>query len=116
MNDMKQKAAEAYREKAEVHYTSSGIPLKNYYTQKDIEGIDITSAGPGEYPFTRGIYPNMYRGRLWSTRELCGYASPEMTNKRIKFLIDNGERAINFITDNPKSFISRSRMSHNRLI
>ena len=101
--DFDQKAEEAYREKAKIHSTSSGLPLNNFYTASDIKDIDLEKecSRPGEYPFTRGIYPNMFRGRLWSARELCGYASPEMTNKRIKFLIESGERAINFISDLP---------------
>ncbi|MBW2020706.1 MAG: acyl-CoA mutase large subunit family protein [Deltaproteobacteria bacterium] len=102
-NDIKQKAEKAYREKSEINSTASGIPLKSFYTAEDIKEIDLEKecGWPGEYPFTRGIYSDMFRGRLWSARELCGYASPEMTNKRIKFLLESGERAINFISDLP---------------
>lgn len=103
MIDLKQKAAEAYREKAVLNKTDSGIPLKSFYTVEDIKQIDFEKevSVPGEYPFTRGIYTDMYRGRLWSRRELCGFGSPEETNKRIKFLIESGESAINFIVDLP---------------
>jgi len=102
-NDFKKKAAQAYREKTEITATESGIPLKSYYTHQDVNISDLTNGSfiPGQPPYTRGIYADMYRGRLWSRRELCGYGSPEETNKRIKFLIDSGESAINFIVDLP---------------
>ncbi|MDY7037297.1 MAG: acyl-CoA mutase large subunit family protein [Thermodesulfobacteriota bacterium] len=104
-DDFKQKASNAYREKSQITSTASGIPLKNVYMAEDIEriGLEEECGLPGEYPFTRGIYQNMYRGRLWSARELCGFASPAMTNKRIKFLVESGERAINFICDLPSA-------------
>ncbi len=100
---LKEKAAKAYREKCEITETDSGIPLKNCYTREDVDlnKLDEQCPLPGAFPYTRGIYENMYRGRLWSRRELCGYASPEETNNRIKFLIDSGESAINFIVDVP---------------
>lgn len=103
MSDLKQKAEKAYREKSTINKTESGIPLKNFYSTEDVRHIDFDKelSVPGEYPFTRGIYTDMYRGRLWSLRELCGYGSPEETNKRIKFLVDSGETAINFIADVP---------------
>ncbi len=100
---IKEKAAKAYREKCDITETDSGIPLKNCYTVDDIDPdkLEKKCPLPGTFPYTRGIYENMYRGRLWSRRELCGYASPEVTNERIKFLIDSGESAINFIVDVP---------------
>jgi len=100
MVDIKQTAAETYKEKSIIKETDSGIPLKSFYVPEDIEGRDTLST-PGAYPFTRGIYNDMYRGRLWSKRELCGFASPEETNMRIKFLVNSGESAINFIVDLP---------------
>lgn len=94
---------EIYREKPTSFETWSGYPTKEYYSPKDIEGIvyerDLND--PGSYPYTRGIYPNMYRGRLWSRRELCGFGSPKATNARIKYLVDKGESAINIAFDIP---------------
>ena len=58
-------------------------------------------ADPGTYPFTRGIHPNMFQGRLWTKREVCGYGTPEDTNKRVKYLIDEGQSGINVINDLP---------------
>ncbi len=100
--DLKERAEQAYREKSDMTITESGVPLKSYYTPEDLQNSgEKNASAPGRYPFTRGIYEDMYRGRLWSRRELCGFASPEETNKRIKFLIDSGESAINFIADLP---------------
>lgn len=94
---------EIYREKPASFETWSGYPTKEYYSPKDIEGIvyerDLND--PGSYPYTRGIYPNMYRGRLWSRRELCGFGSPKATNDRIKYLVGKGESAINIAFDIP---------------
>lgn len=103
MLGLEQKAAAAYKEKSAINKTDSGIPLKSFYTAEDIKHLNFEKEVfvPGEYPFTRGIYTDMYRGRLWSRRELCGFGSPEETNKRIKFLVDSGESAINFIVDLP---------------
>jgi methylmalonyl-CoA mutase N-terminal domain/subunit len=94
---------EIYREKPTSFETWSGYSTKKCYFPKDIEGIvykrDLND--PGSYPYTRGIYPNMYRGRLWSRRELCGFGSPKATNDRIKYLVGKGESAINIAFDIP---------------
>jgi len=98
--------AERYFEKPMRLKTWSGIPVKEVYTPEDVKGIDYDNdiGDPGEYPFTRGIYKDMYRGRLWSMRELCGYGSPRATNERLKFLISEGESALNFIGDLPTQY------------
>ncbi|MGD2126145.1 MAG: methylmalonyl-CoA mutase family protein [Desulfobacteraceae bacterium] len=92
-----------YRETLTNYETCSGYPVKDYYSPKDIEGLSYERDlnDPGCYPYTRGIYPNMYRGRLWSRRELCGYGSPGKTNERIHYLIDQGENAVNIAFDIP---------------
>lgn len=97
------KIEEIYREKPTDFKTWSGYPIKEFYSPKDIEGLsyEYDLNDPGSYPYTRGIYPNMYRGRLWSRRELCGYGAPEATNARIRYLIDKGESAINIAFDIP---------------
>ncbi|MFH1351887.1 MAG: methylmalonyl-CoA mutase family protein [Pseudomonadota bacterium] len=94
---------EIYREKPVNHETWSGYPVKEFYSPKDIEGLDYTQDlnDPGTYPYTRGIYPNMYRGRLWSRRELCGFGSPKKTNERIHYLLEQGESAVNIAFDIP---------------
>ena len=81
---IKEKAAKAYREKCDITETDSGIPLNNCYTSDDIDldKLEKRCPLPGTFPYTRGIYENMYRGRLWSRRELCGYASPALSTRR----------------------------------
>ncbi len=84
-------------------FTSSfGIEIKPLYTPLDIKGDYLDRLGfPGEYPFTRGIYPSMYRSRLWTFREYSGFGSPEDTNRRYKFLISQGQTGLSVAFDLP---------------
>ena len=93
----------AYRETLDHFTTWSGYPVKEYYTPADVQEMSYQEDlnDPGQYPYTRGIYPNMYRGRLWSRRHLCGYGSPKSTNQRIRYLIESGDNAINIAFDIP---------------
>ena len=65
-------------------YTDSGTPIQPVYRPADLEGweYDQAAGDPGEYPFTRGLYPDMYRGRLWTMRQYSGYATAEESNRR----------------------------------
>jgi methylmalonyl-CoA mutase N-terminal domain/subunit len=92
-----------YREKLTNFETWSGYPVKEHYTPDDIKALSYERDlnDPGFYPYTRGIYGNMYRGRLWSRRELCGFGSPEATNERILYLVRQGESAVNIAFDIP---------------
>jgi methylmalonyl-CoA mutase N-terminal domain/subunit len=87
----------------DVKTTSSGIPIKRVFTPLDVENVDYFSdlGFPGEYPYTRGIYPNMYRGRMWTIRMVSGYGTPEETNKRFKYLLEHGETGLNLVLDSP---------------
>ncbi len=93
----------AYRETLDNFTTWSGYPVKEYYTPADVQEMSYQEDlnDPGQYPYTRGIYPNMYRGRLWSRRHLCGFGSPKSTNERIRYLIESGDNAINIAFDIP---------------
>lgn len=84
------------KERKENFTTLSNIPLKLIYTPADIENLDyIRDLGfPGRYPFTRGIHPTMYRGKLWTMRQFAGYGSAEETNKRFKYLLQHGETGL----------------------
>jgi len=84
MEDKFKKLGESYTEGVKNEETWSGIPIKTVYTPKDVEGLDYDThiGDPGEYPFTRGIHPEMFKGRFWTKRELCGYGTPTDTNKR----------------------------------
>lgn len=103
MADKLEKLEESYNRKITRTTTWSGLPLKEFYTPEDIANLDYKRDlnDPGQYPFTRGIYNNMYRGRLWSMRHESGYASPELSNQRLKFLVQEGASALDFITDLP---------------
>lgn len=70
----------------------SGIEIKSLYTPEDIKDInyEMDLGAPGEYPFTRGAYPNMYRGRLWTMRQFAGFGTAAQTNERYKFLLEHG--------------------------
>jgi methylmalonyl-CoA mutase, N-terminal domain len=82
--------------------TMSGIPVKPLYTPEDVEGdYDEKLGYPGEYPYTRGVYPTMYRGRLWTVRQFAGYGDAEETNKRFKYLIEHGQNGLSVAFDMP---------------
>lgn len=88
----------------EEEYTSdSGIPVNLLYTPEDIKDIDyMKDIGlPGEAPYVRGVYPNMYRGRLFTVRQIAGYGTPEDTNERFKFLLKNGATGTSVVLDLP---------------
>jgi methylmalonyl-CoA mutase N-terminal domain/subunit len=94
--------AEGSPKTREDYQTASGIPLKPVYTPLDAE--DSTSRNesfPGVYPYLRGIYPNMYRGRTWTMRMFSGFGTPEDTNKRLKLLLDHGETGLSIAFDMP---------------
>ena len=97
------KIAAAYRERPAGFETGSGYPVKPFYTPADVKTLSYSHdlGDPGAYPYTRGIYPDMYRGRLWSRRQLCGFGSPAATNQRIRFLVERGESAVNIAFDIP---------------
>jgi len=81
----------------------SGRPLQPLYTADDLSGFDADAelGFPGEFPFTRGIHPSMYRGRLWTMRQFSGMGTPEQTNLRYKFLLEKGQTGLSVAFDNP---------------
>jgi hypothetical protein len=81
----------------------SGRPLQPVYTPEDLPGFDAdASLGfPGQYPYTRGIHPSMYRGKLWTMRQFSGMGTPEQTNERYKFLLARGQTGLSVAFDNP---------------
>ena len=97
---------EAYAERDErddVEFsTMSGVPIKPLYTPEDVEGDFEEKIGyPGEYPYTRGVYPNMYRGRLWTIRQFAGFGSAKETNERFKYLLEQGQNGLSVAFDMP---------------
>ena len=82
--------------------TSSGIPLERVYLPDDYSDHYLEQSGfPGEYPFTRGVHSNMYRGRLWTMRQYAGYASAAQTNDRFKFLMARGQTGVSVAFELP---------------
>jgi methylmalonyl-CoA mutase, N-terminal domain len=83
--------------------TISGEPLEPLYTPEDVEDLDHDRdlGYPGEYPFTRGVYPTMYRGRLWTMRQFSGFGTAEQTNERYKFLLKHGQGGLSVAFDMP---------------
>jgi methylmalonyl-CoA mutase N-terminal domain/subunit len=81
----------------------SELPKERLYTPLDLEDFDyMENLGfPGDYPFTRGIHPTMHRGRLWGMAEYAGFGMPEDTNRRWKFLLDEGQNGVSLATDLP---------------
>jgi len=82
---------------------SSGMDIDPLYTPEDLSGFDYQSAlgYPGEYPFTRGIQPAMYRGRLWTMRQYAGFATAEESNKRYRYLLEQGQTGLSIAFDLP---------------
>ncbi|MDQ4062644.1 MAG: methylmalonyl-CoA mutase family protein [Actinomycetota bacterium] len=95
--------AYAKKEERDIEFsTMSGVPIKPLYTPEDVEGDFEEKIGyPGEYPYTRGVYPNMYRGRLWTVRQFAGFGSATETNERFKYLIENGQNGLSIAFDMP---------------
>ncbi len=84
-------------------YTSFGQPVKVHYGPEDLEGFDPRRdlGDPGSFPFTRGIYPTMYRSQLWTMRPYAGMATAEETNERFKFLLNSGQTGLSLAFDLP---------------
>ena len=91
------------KERKKKRVTSSGIEVKDIYTEKDLSDFDpAKSLGqPGEYPFTRGTYSDMYRGKLWTMRQYAGFATAEESNKRYRFLLSQGQTGLSVAFDLP---------------
>jgi methylmalonyl-CoA mutase N-terminal domain/subunit len=97
------KAQSSYYDRAASRKTWSGLPLKDFYSPEDVASQDYGAniGNPGDFPYTRGIHPDMFRGRYWTLREVCGYGTPEETNERLKFFLGEGVGGLNVIPDNP---------------
>src|SRR5213593_3798189 len=81
--------------------TDSGIPVKRIFSSKDFVKIKYDEEEAGRFPYTRGLYPNMYRERVWTMRQYSGFGSAEETNKRFKFLLDHGQTGLSLAFDLP---------------
>jgi methylmalonyl-CoA mutase N-terminal domain/subunit len=91
------------KERDEKFSTVSGIPIKVLYTPDDLAGFDYDwdLGYPGEFPYIRGVYTNMYRGRLWTMRQFSGFGTPKDTNRRYKYLLNHGQTGLSVAFDFP---------------
>jgi methylmalonyl-CoA mutase N-terminal domain/subunit len=86
----------------EVFSTISGLENEPLYTPETVEiDYDRELGYPGVYPFTRGVYPSMYRGKLWTMRQFAGFGTPEETNERFRYLLDHGQTGLSTAFDMP---------------
>jgi methylmalonyl-CoA mutase N-terminal domain/subunit len=91
-----------FPERRSDFHTSSGIPLPRLLTPQDPDPDYMDKLGfPGEYPFTRGVQPSMYRGRFWTMRQYAGYATAEESNRRYRFLLEQGQTGLSVAFDLP---------------
>ena len=90
-------------EKKDERWTDSGIEVKPIYRPDDLESFDYSDklGDPGEYPYTRGVYPTMYQGRPWTMRQYAGFGTAKETNKRFKYLIEAGQTGLSVAFDLP---------------
>jgi methylmalonyl-CoA mutase N-terminal domain/subunit len=92
------------KQRADVYpYTISGIPIRPLYTPEDVARLDLPRdlAFPGEFPYTRGIHANMYRGRMYTMRQFAGFGTPEESNQRYHYLLEHGQTGLSIAFDNP---------------
>ena len=84
-----------------THETLSNIPLKLIYQPEDAARAQAAREAPGEFPFTRGVHADMYRGKLWTMRMFAGFGSPEDTNRRFHYLLEHGQTGLSIAFDLP---------------
>ena len=90
-----------FGERRDSFETGSGIEEDILYTREDRPDSDGNLGYPGEYPYTRGVQPTMYRGRLWTMRQYAGMASPEESNRRYRYLLEQGQNGLSVAFDLP---------------
>jgi len=92
------------RERKDLYpYTISGVPIAPLYGPEDLAGMDLARdlAVPGEYPYTRGIHPTMYRGRMFTMRQFAGFGTARESNQRYHYLLSHGQTGLSIAFDNP---------------
>jgi methylmalonyl-CoA mutase N-terminal domain/subunit len=97
------RAAYGLSPEREVSFTTlSGEEIRPLYTERDLPADAAASIGlPGQFPYTRGVYPSMYRGRLWTMRQFAGFGTAEDTNERFRYLLDHGQTGLSTAFDMP---------------
>jgi methylmalonyl-CoA mutase, N-terminal domain len=93
---------ESSTEREELRSTISGLPVEPVYSPGDVEVVYERDLGaPGAFPFTRGVYPSMYRGRLWTMRQFAGFGTAAETNERFRYLLEHGQTGLSTAFDMP---------------
>src|SRR6266496_686326 len=102
-NTTARKAKEKTAERKQQFITSSDIEVPDLTTEEDLTDLDLQAklGYPGEFPFTRGIHPGMYRSRLWTMRQYAGFATAEESNKRYHYLLSHGTTGLSVAFDLP---------------
>ncbi len=97
------KTVNNYGERKEQFTTGSNRPVKALYSPLDVEDIDYLEEinFPGQFPYTRGVYPTMYRSRLWTMRQYAGFGTAKETNERFRYLLDHGQTGLSVAFDLP---------------
>ena len=90
-------------ERQKVFTTLSDVPINRLYTPADLSAFDYSRdlGDPGDFPYTRGIHPTMYRGKVWTMRQFSGFGSPEDTNQRLHYLLKQGQTGLSIAFDLP---------------
>ncbi len=101
--DIWEKKVKTCKERDDEFTTVSGIPIQPLYTPRNLQNFDYDRdlGYPGEFPFVRGVYSNMYRGRLWTMRQFSGFGTPKDTNRRYKYLLKHGQTGLSVAFDFP---------------
>ena len=101
--DVLRPAIEKTPERASKFETPSAIPIKRIYVPEDLEDLDYEQdlGYPGQFPFTRGVQPTMYRGRFWTMRQYAGYGTAEQSNRRYRYLLSQGQTGLSVAFDLP---------------
>ena len=99
-NSILNKSLEKHKQRKESFSTSSGIKLDEIYLPHEIDYMDKLGF-PGKFPFTRGVQPTMYRGRLWTMRQYAGFSNAEESNKRFRYLLEQGQTGLSVAFDLP---------------
>src|SRR5260370_32858363 len=102
-NQAVERALKRGAERRERFATTSGIEIRRLYDPADVAELDyLNDLGyPGEYPFTRGVQPTMYRGRLWTMRQYAGFGTAEESNRRHRYLLEQGQTGLSVAFDLP---------------
>src|SRR6185437_11941297 len=83
--------------------STTGLPMETVITREDVQDFDVDRdlGYPGDFPFTRGVYPTMYRGRLWTMRQYAGFGSAIESNRRYRYLLAQGQTGLSVAFDLP---------------